>query len=121
VSAAGVGRAYDEKCLVPTGGLSLWELSIEGRAYISGPFAAVLFCDSSDVSLQRLSLRFDRPHVSCGLGGRYDTPVGPVRLDVAYRLPGLQTLGGSDRRDERTPPTFFGAPIALQVGIGEAF
>lgn len=121
VSAAGVGRAYDEKCLVPTGGLSLWEFSIEGRAYISGPFAAVLFCDSSDVSLQRFSLRFNRPHVSCGLGGRYDTPVGPVRLDVAYRLPGLQTLGGSDQRDERTPPTFFGAPIALQVGIGEAF
>ncbi|HEU4409532.1 MAG TPA: POTRA domain-containing protein [Polyangiaceae bacterium] len=121
VSSAGVGRAYDERCLVPIGGLSLWELTVEGRAYLSGPLAAVLFCDASDVSLQRFSLRFDRPHLSCGLGGRYDTPVGPVRLDVAYRLPGLQTLGGSDRRDEREPPTLLGLPIALQVGIGEAF
>ncbi len=121
VSAQGVVAARDKKCLVPIGGLSLWELSVEGRAYLSGPFAAVLFCDASDVSLQRMALRFNRPHLSCGLGGRYDTPVGPVRLDVAYRIPGMQTLGGADRRDERDPPTLFGAPIALQVGIGESF
>jgi outer membrane protein assembly factor BamA len=112
---------FDERCLVPLGGLSLWELSAEGRAYVGGPFSIALFCDASDVSLQRYTVRLNRPHLSCGTGARYDTPVGPIRLDVAYRVPGLQTLGGADRRDEQAPPTLLGAPITLQVGIGEAF
>jgi len=30
-----------------------------------------------------LDLRIDYPHLSCGVGARYDTPVGPVRLDAA--------------------------------------
>ncbi len=120
VTALGPGQPFDPKCLVPIGGLSLWEASLEGRAYVGGPFAVVSFCDASDVSLGRYALRFNRPHLSCGLGARYDTPVGPVRIDVAYRVPGVQVLGG-DRRDEREQPTLFGAPVALQVGIGETF
>ena len=33
--------------------------------------------------------------LSCGVGARYDTPVGAIRLDAAYRIPGVQTLGSS--------------------------
>ena len=35
------------------------------------------------------------PHLSCGGGARYDTPVGPIRLDIGYRIPGLQYPGGA--------------------------
>jgi hypothetical protein len=76
-------------------------------------------------------------HLSCGLGGRYDTPVGPVRIDVGYRVQPLQVIpfknevaaaasgtsvdGVASSPVNGTPPTIFGAPIALSIGIGEAF
>jgi len=76
------------------------------------------FCDSGDVSPRRVDFRFDRPHLSCGGGGRYDTPVGPVRLDVGYRIPGAQ-YGAPE--SEKEPDELFGAPLAISIAIGEAF
>jgi hypothetical protein len=52
------------------------------------------------------------------LGLRYDTPVGPVRLDIGYRIPGLQAPASPD---EGTPDTLLGLPVAISFGIGEAF
>jgi outer membrane protein insertion porin family/translocation and assembly module TamA len=116
------GAAYDEvRCAVPLGGLSLWEASAEIRWRVVGPFLTSTFCDASDVTTQRLTLRIDHPHLSCGLGVRYDTPVGPLRLDVGWRLPGLQVPAGTDPRVEGDPGTLFGAPVAVALGIGEAF
>jgi outer membrane protein assembly factor BamA len=68
--------------------------------------------------LQRIE-RFDRLHLSCGPGLRLGTPVGPVRLDIGYRIPGLQTLG--DATGEGIPTTTFGLPLAISIGVGEAF
>jgi outer membrane protein insertion porin family/translocation and assembly module TamA len=113
------GGTYD--CRSPTGGFTLWEASLELRWDIKGPLSVAAFCDSSDVSPQELDIRLNHPHLSCGPGARYDTPVGPVRLDVGYRLPGLQTIGGLTS-EERKPDTFpLGIPIAVSFGIGEAF
>lgn len=119
------GGTFD--CRSPTGGFTLWEASLEVRFDVDGPLSVAAFCDASDVSPRQLDIRLDHPHLSCGPGVRYDTPVGPVRLDVGYRLPGLQTIGGLTR-EEREPDTFFGSsgagvgiPIALSFGIGEAF
>lgn len=109
------------RCGVPLGGLSLWEASIEVRFPIAGAFGGVTFCDASDVSAESVDLRFDRPHLSCGLGLRYDTPIGPVRLDAGYRVPGAQVLPGAETRDEGKPPVVYGVPIAISFGIGEAF
>jgi outer membrane protein assembly factor BamA len=115
----GTGGFDQARCELPLGGLTLWEASVELRYPILGPVTGSAFCDSSDVSPRQVSFRFDRPHLSCGLGGRYETPIGPVRLDVGYRIPGLQVLGPDD--GEGTPPTLFGLPMAVHVGIGEAF
>lgn len=121
------GSEFD--CRSPTGGFTLWEASLEVRFDIHGPLSVAAFCDASDVSPQTLDVRLNHPHLSCGPGARYDTPVGPVRLDVGYRLPGLQTIGGLTS-EEREPETFFGSsgsgsgggiPIAISFGIGEAF
>jgi outer membrane protein assembly factor BamA len=113
---------YDEaRCLLPLGGLSLWEASAELRFPMLGPLTGATFCDSSDVAPRKLQYRFDRPHLSCGFGARYDTPVGPIRLDIGYRLPGMQVLGSASTRGEGNPGTIFGAPVAIAFGIGEAF
>ncbi|HWO10460.1 MAG TPA: BamA/TamA family outer membrane protein, partial [Polyangiaceae bacterium] len=77
-----------------------------------------LFADTADVSPYELDFRLGRPHLSLGLGLRYPTPVGPVRLDVGYRVPGLQA---PDSGDEFVPNEILGLPIAVSFGIGEPF
>jgi outer membrane protein insertion porin family/translocation and assembly module TamA len=111
----------NDDCRTPTGGFTLWEASTELRFKVTGPLFAATFCDASDVSPQTMDVRFKRLHLSCGAGARYDTPVGPIRLDIGYRIPGLQVIGGIPP-DEKRPQTFpFGAPIAISLGIGEAY
>jgi len=109
-----------DRCRSATGGFTLWEASTELRIAITGPLSVATFCDASDVSPRVADLRFDHLHLSCGAGGRYDTPVGPVRLDIGYRIPGAQVLGGLTP-DEREPTKLLGIPIAVHIGIGEAF
>jgi outer membrane protein assembly factor BamA len=109
----------DTSCDLPLGGFTLWEASLELRFPISGAFSGALFTDTSDVSDKKVDFRFNRPHLSVGIGFRYDTPVGPIRLDTGYRVPGLQFPAGSV--DEGVPATTFGLPIAVSFGIGEAF
>jgi outer membrane protein insertion porin family/translocation and assembly module TamA len=113
---------YDvARCAVPLGGFTLWEASTELRIPITGPFSMATFCDASDVSAKRANIRLTHPHLSCGLGLRYDTPVGPIRLDIGYRIPGLQVPPDTDPHEETDPGDFFGIPLALAFGIGEAF
>ena len=118
-SSASGCNPNDRSCSLPTGGRSLWEASLELRYVVTGPFSVAGFCDAADVSPFSLDLRLDRPHLSCGAGGRYDTPVGPVRLDIGYRIPGFQYPTGAPF--EHPPATLLGLPIALAFGIGEAF
>jgi outer membrane protein insertion porin family/translocation and assembly module TamA len=74
-------------------------------------------------------------HLSCGVGARYDTPVGPIRLDIGYRVQPLQVLGFPNEiaayENDVTngvPPRLFGGsslgsgiPLAVALGIGEAY
>lgn len=81
---------------IATGGKILWEASVELRFPIYEKLGGVIFLDGSDVraSFGELAAPF-APHLSAGLGFRYDTPVGPVRADFGVRIPGLQVLGQS--------------------------
>jgi outer membrane protein assembly factor BamA len=109
------------RCGVPLGGQTLWEASLEVRFPIAGNFSGSTFCDASDVSPESVDIRLDHPHLSCGIGLRYDTPIGPIRVDAGYRIPGAQVPRGTDPRLEGDPGTVYGVPIALAFGIGEAF
>jgi outer membrane protein insertion porin family/translocation and assembly module TamA len=109
-------------CIRPLGGLTLWEASLEVRYPIFGPLLGSTFIDASDVTRSVGEIRFNVPHMSPGLGLRYQTPVGPVRFDVGYRVPALQQIGQKDlERKEGNPGTVFGAPIAVNIALGEAF
>jgi outer membrane protein insertion porin family/translocation and assembly module TamA len=115
-------------CAVPIGGFTLWELSAEIRFEVTGPLSAAVFVDMSDVSPRTANLRFNRLHLSTGVGARYDTPVGPIRLDIGYRVQPLQVLGYANEDDVSRadpvagrPPKLLGIPIAIAFGIGEAY
>ncbi|WP_394832073.1 BamA/TamA family outer membrane protein [Pendulispora rubella] len=124
VNTAGLPQIPQPQCGIAVGGFTLWETSLEVRVPLSGPLSTAAFCDASDVSPQRVSFRLDRPHLSCGLGIRYDTPVGPIRLDLGYRIPGLQVLKDltpQEKFEEGDPGDILGIPIAIAFGIGESF
>jgi outer membrane protein insertion porin family/translocation and assembly module TamA len=111
-------------CSIPIGGFTLWEASAEVRFDVSGPLGVALFCDMGDVAPGEMQLRFDYLHLSCGSGARYGTPVGAIRLDIAYRIPGMQVLSQmtpSQAAVEGTQPLFLTLPLALAFGIGETF
>jgi outer membrane protein insertion porin family/translocation and assembly module TamA len=126
-------------CSIPVGGFTLWELSTELRFPIKAPLWGAAFCDAGDVSQHPLgqpqALRLDHLHLSCGAGARYDTPVGPIRVDIGYRVQPLQVLGYPNEvaaylHDPANglQPTLFGGssfgsglPVAIDVGIGEAY
>jgi len=126
-------------CSIPIGGFTLWELSNEVRFAVTGPISGATFCDMGDVSPRQLgqsqAIRLDHLHLSCGVGARYDTPVGPIRLDIGYRIQPLQVLGYPNEtaaynadHSNGIQPTFFGGstpgsgiPVAIAIGIGEAY
>jgi outer membrane protein insertion porin family/translocation and assembly module TamA len=120
---SGGGYEVGQNCSVVIGGATVWESSLELRFDVVGPLMAVWFLDGSDASRDRFDIRLAYPHLSTGPGLRYKTPIGPVRVDFGWRIPGLQKLGGElDPREE--PPQFkFGisGPFALFLSLGEAF
>lgn len=117
------------------GGRTLWEASLELRVVLGEKWAGVGFVDASDVTRQLAQYRLDHPHVATGAGLRYQTPVGPLRLDIGYRIPYLQVIGEEEVVsclakdavcsdlviDEGDPGNIFGIPIAVAIAVGEAF
>lgn len=106
-----------------SGGLRQWEGSLELRLPITMDFGTALFVDVGDVS-QGTSWRFDHPQTSVGLGFRYHTLVGPLRLDAAVAPDSLQVAGTDERvrTESVTEPSAFGVGgLSLHFTIGESF
>jgi outer membrane protein insertion porin family/translocation and assembly module TamA len=117
-----------QSCFLPVGGFTLWEFQNELRFDVSGPLSAAVFCDMGDVSPSQGDIRLSHMHLSCGVGAAYQTPIGPIRLDVGYRVQPLQVLGYKNETDafnadpvNGDQPTIFGLPVAVAIGIGEAY
>jgi translocation and assembly module TamA len=73
---------------VPIGGNGLVDGSLEVRHGVTENLIAAAFVDVGQVSRDRLSLSdFGTLLVAVGVGLRYRTPVGPVRVDLGVRLP----------------------------------
>jgi outer membrane protein insertion porin family/translocation and assembly module TamA len=111
-----------QRCYLPLGGLSTWEASIELRVQLSDTVSLVPFADASDVTRKRGRLRLTQPHPSTGLGLRYDTPIGPLRLDVGYAVP-RTAFGVNTANEWGVEPNFLGLglPVAFNIAFGEAF
>ncbi len=89
---------------VPTGGLSYTEASVEMRFKVNDKFGIVPFVDAGTVS-GRTFPDFADVRYGAGLGFRYLTPFGPLRVDVAVPL------------NPRAGDPAFG----IYAGIGQAF
>ena len=97
----------------PIGGLSLFETSAEARFPLTAKMSGVAFVDAGNVGSQPWKLDPGGLRVAVGPGVRYDTPIGPFRLDLGYQLnpiPGLLVQGEPSTR-----------PWRLHLSIGQAF
>lgn len=90
---------------VETGGRSFAGASLELRQDLFGAFGAVAFADIGYVGADSLWQDGGDWHAGAGLGLRYDTPVGPIRLDLATPVAGTGNTGD----------------LHLYIGIGQAF
>lgn len=115
-------------CIRPLGGFTQWEASLELRYAALYPITIVAFADAADVSRDVGRLGFRYPHLSVGPGVRYESPVGPIRLDLGIRVPYAQAWGQKDLPADNShgppanqQPDLFGLPAALQLAIGDAF
>jgi len=131
--SAGSKYAETANCIRPLGGFSQWEASFEIRFAGLYPLGLVAFMDASDVSRDVFRIQFKYPHLSVGPGLRYDSPVGPIRLDFGFRVPGWQAIGERElplSHGKETPNLFEscddngvcrGIPAAINLAIGDAF
>ncbi len=109
------------------GGIRRWEASLELRVPVTESLRGVLFVDGADVTTSN-RFRWNYAHVSTGAGIRFQTPVGAVRFDVGYQVPGGAVIGGEDgpALSENTSRTEVNLglvqfPGAMHLTIGEAF
>ena len=70
----------------PVGGRSLIEGSVELRQKITDTIGAVLFLDFGQVSTRSFDPPVNNLKFAPGLGLRYITPVGPLRLDAGFPI-----------------------------------
>ncbi len=87
----------------PIGGRSLAEFALEARIR-TGPFGIVPFFDGGNISTSPLP-RFDNLRFGAGIGVRYHTRFGPIRVDVATPI---NPASGDPR-------------VAVYVSLGQAF
>jgi outer membrane protein insertion porin family len=71
--------------ILPIGGSSLLLLNAEYRFPVFGPVGAAVFVDAGTIS-RKSAIQFDKLRYGVGVGFRYLSPVGPLRLDVGYPL-----------------------------------
>ena len=83
----------------PTGGLTTVDGSFESRYYITENFSGVGFIDASKIS-EEVNTFDEDWYLSYGLGVRYLSVIGPLRLDIGYPQDG---------------------GFALHLGIGQVF
>ncbi|HUF47953.1 MAG TPA: POTRA domain-containing protein [Vicinamibacterales bacterium] len=95
------------------GGNAVLILNAELRSGIADlfgrPLAAVLFVDGGNVFRRARDLDLDRLRGTAGFGFRWDSPLGPLRVDAGFKLTRNTIAGRRERGWE------------LHLSIGEAF
>lgn len=88
----------------PTGGTSITAATVEYRQRFGESFGAAVFVDAGQVADSSTAFG-NGLRAGAGVGGRYYTAIGPIRVDVAVPL-----------NKQRGDDTF-----ELYIGIGQAF
>jgi len=106
------GQAYqslgisvlDGATWVDTGGTAFVAASVEARVKVSGNIGVVGFVDAGAVGQGTVTGAQSDWQAGAGLGLRYGTAVGPIRLDLAMPVRGARDGG-----------------VQIYVGLGQAF
>ena len=93
----------------PLGGDAEIVLNAELRTPVRGPIGAVLFADAGNVFARATDLKLTDLLGSLGFGVRYRSPIGPIRMDLGFKLD-RRTIGGELEKR-----------WALHFSIGQAF
>ncbi len=94
----------------PTGGNALVIVNAEVRIPVTKTFGGVVFVDAGNVFARVSEFDVGEIRATVGLGARYKSPVGPIRLDLGFKLD-RRTFGNGSREDG----------YAIHVSIGQAF
>ncbi len=97
-----VTRGFGPQFLI--GGKYFLAGSLELRAKVSERIGVVGFVDWGSIGLDGFTGGFSDSHAGAGLGLRYDTGLGPIRLDVAAPISGTTGDG-----------------VQIYVGLGQSF
>jgi outer membrane protein assembly complex protein YaeT len=97
----------------PIGGMSMLDGSSEVRVPLMGKFGAVAFVDYGNVWRDSWNLDAGDLRMAVGPGLRYQTPIGPARLDVGYQLNPIEGLLVDGAPQTRR--------LRLHFSIGQAF
>jgi translocation and assembly module TamA len=89
---------------IPEGGTAIDAGTVEFRQRVGKNFGIVPFVDAGQVAASAAPFTGD-VRIGAGIGARYYTGIGPIRLDIAVPL--NRTAGSSS--------------FALYIGLGEAF
>jgi len=89
----------------PIGGLSRIEGAFEARVMAVGNVQLAAFVDAGSVSPNEVPDFKEKFYVGYGGGVRYRTPIGPIRLDVAFPVAKRETDSG----------------FQIYIGLGQSF
>lgn len=107
-----------EGLFVPIGGNGLWLVTAEGRFRFGESWGVALFADWGDVTADPLFIDPRSAQLAVGLGLRYYSIAGPIRVDAAYRIAGPERVA----LDTGVSPDAGGLDyLALTFSLGEAF
>jgi outer membrane translocation and assembly module TamA len=93
----------------PIGGDAEIILNAELRTHVYGPVGAVVFVDGGNVFVRAADLSLADLRGSVGFGLRYRSPIGPIRVDLGFKL------------DRRLIGTSLEPRYAIHFSIGQAF
>jgi outer membrane protein assembly factor BamA len=94
----------------PTGGNSLVVLNAELRTAVVGSLGVVGFVDAGNVFPRAGDLSLQALRAAAGFGLRYQSPIGPIRMDLGFKL---------DRRE--LAPGRLERRSVLHISLGQAF
>jgi len=94
----------------PQGGNGLAVFNLEARAPYWKNLQLVWFTDAGNVFKTASDIRFDELRVSSGIGFRYRSPIGPLRVDWGFKVSTRLLLTGGRERSN-----------VLHISLGQAF
>jgi outer membrane protein assembly complex protein YaeT len=95
----------------PQGGNALMIFNAELRVPVWGDFGSVFFVDAGNIFGRVNEVDFSRIRPTAGFGVRYKSPVGPIRVDIGFKLDRsrFDTIGRNEPLSE------------IHISIGQAF